>query len=117
MGAKTIKGITVEINGKATGLSKVLKEVSAESIRLNKELKQVNKALKLDPSNTTLLAEKQKILTESVAAARKELEQLENAQEDVTKQYQAGEIDRGAYLEFQMKLEAARANQQGQRCW
>lgn len=110
MGAKTIKGITVKIDGKATGLSKVLKEVSVESIRLNKELKQVNKALKLDPSNATLLAEKQKILTESVAAARKELEQLEKAQEQVEKQYASGEIDRGAYLEFQTKLEAARAN-------
>lgn len=110
MGAKTIKGITVEINGKATGLGKVLKETAAESAKLNKELKEVNKALKLDPSSTTLLAEKQNILAESIAAAKKELEQLESVQDQIEQQYASGEIDRGAYLEFQTKLEAARAN-------
>ena len=110
MGAKTIKGITVEINGKATGLGKVLEAAKKQSIGLNKELRQVNEALKFDPTNTTLLAEKQKILADSVRAAADELEVLESVQDQVAAQYAAGDIDRGAYLEFQRKLEAARAN-------
>lgn len=110
MGAKTVQGITVTINGNATGLGKVLKEAKAASMGLNKELKEVNKALKFNPSSTSLLAEKQKVLQEAVAAAKDEVKQLEAAQEDVERQYAAGDIDRGAYLEFRTKLEAARAN-------
>lgn len=70
MGVKTVQGITVTINGNATGLGKVLKEAKAASIGLNKELKEVNKALKFNPSSTSLLAEKQKVLQEAVEAAR-----------------------------------------------
>lgn len=110
MGAKTVQGITVTINGNATGLGKVLKEAQKASMGLNNELKQVNKALKFNPTSTTLLAEKQKVLADSVKAAKDEVKQLEAAQEDVERQYAAGDIDRGAYLEFREKLEAARAN-------
>ena len=110
MGAKTVQGITVTINGNATGLGKVLKEAKAASMGLNKELKEVNKALKFNPSSTSMLAEKQKVLQEAVAAAKDEVKQLEAAQEDVERQYAAGDIDRGAYLEFRTKLETARAN-------
>lgn len=108
MGAKTVKGITVEINGKATGLGEVLKEAASKSIKLNKELKAVNQALKLDPTNTILLAQKQSILADSVDAARKELEQLEDVQDQVEKQFANKEIDRGAYLEFQNRVLIAR---------
>ena len=107
-----IKGITVTINGDTTGLGKVLKAAQTQAIGLNKELKEVNKALKFNPSSVTLLAEKQAILVDSVQAAREELKALEAAQSDVEKMYAAGDIDRGAYLEFQRKLEAARANLQ-----
>lgn len=110
MGAKTVQGITVTINGNATGLGKVLEEAKAASMGLNKELKEVNKALRFNPSSTSLLAEKQKVLQEAVAAAKDEVKQLEAAQEDVERQYAADDIDRGAYLEFRTKLEAARAN-------
>lgn len=110
MGAKTIKGITVVINGNATGLGKALQAAEKYSIGLNKELKEVNKALRFNPSSTKLLAEKQKVLADAVKAAKDELKTLEDAQKDVTRQYEAGKIDRGAYLEFQNKLEAARAN-------
>lgn len=110
MAAKTIKGITVEINGKTTGLAKAMNEVKSKSIALNKELKEVNKALKLDPSSTTLLAQKQGILADAVKAAKDELKQLEDMQEKITVQYQAGEIDRGAYLQFCTDVEKAKKN-------
>lgn len=108
MAAKTLKGITVEINGKTTGLANALKDVTKTSTALSSNLKEINKALKLDPGNTELLNEKQKILSESVAAARKELETLEGVQKQVSDQYANGDIDRGAWLEYQNKLKKAK---------
>lgn len=108
MAAKTLKGITVEINGKTTGLANALKDVTKTSTALSSNLKEINKALKLDPGSTELLNEKQKILSESVAAARKELETLEGVQKQVWDQYANGDIDRGAWLEYQNKLQKAK---------
>mgnify|MGYP002770366955 CR=1 FL=1 len=108
MAAKTLKGITVEINGKTTGLANALKDVTKTSTALSSNLKEINKALKLDPGNTELLNEKQKILSESVVAARKELETLEGVQKQVWDQYANGDIDRGAWLEYQNKLQKAK---------
>lgn len=108
MAAKTLKGITVEINGKTTGLANALKDVTKTSTALSSNLKEIDKALKLDPGNTELLNEKQKILSESVAAARKELETLEGVQKQVSDQYANGDIDRGAWLEYQNKLQKAK---------
>ena len=105
-----IRGITVTINGDTTGLGKALDTVKKQSIGLNRELKSVNKALNFNPSSASLLTEKQKVLTDSVRAAREELKTLEAAQADVEKMYASGDIDRGAYLEFRRQLEAARAN-------
>lgn len=105
MAAKTIKGITVEINGNTTGLGKALEAVNKESREVQSNLTAVNKALKLDPSNTELLAEKQKILASSIDATKNKLKTLEDVQEQVKQQYADGKIDQGAYLEFQNELE------------
>ena len=113
MAAKTLKGITVEINGKTTGLANALKDVTKTSTALSSNLKEINKALKLDPGNTELLNEKQRILSESVAAARKELETLEGVQKQVSDQYANGDIDRGAWLEYQNKLQKAKQHLEG----
>lgn len=107
---QNIRGITVTINGDVKGLGKAMDAAKKQSIGLNKELREVNKALKLNPSSVTLLTEKQNILADSVKSAREELKALEAAQADVERMYAAGDIDRGAYLEFQRQLEAARAN-------
>ena len=107
---QNIRGITVTINGDVKGLGKALDAAKKQSIGLNKELREVNKALKLNPSSVSLLTEKQNILADSVKSAREELKALEAAQADVERMYAAGDIDRGAYLEFQRQLEAARAN-------
>ena len=54
-----IKGITVEIGGDTTGLQKALKQVESSIRKTQTALRDVNRLLKLDPSNTTLLAQKQ----------------------------------------------------------
>lgn len=104
MSAKTIKGITVEINGKTTGLGAALKEVDKQASGLNSNLKAVNKALQMDPTNTELLAEKQKILANSVEATKEKLETLKSVQDQISQQYKNGEIGQSAYLDFQKEL-------------
>lgn len=100
----TIKGITVKIGGDTTNLKEALKGVDGQARNLQGNLKAVDRALKLDPTNTELLAEKQKILAESVQAAKDKLETLESVQDQISQQYAAGDIDRGAYLDFQNEL-------------
>ena len=100
----TIKGITVKIGGDTTNLKEALKGVDGQARNLQGNLKAVDRALKLDPTNTELLTEKQKILAESVQAAKDKLETLESVQDQISQQYAAGDIDRGAYLDFQNEL-------------
>ena len=54
--ANRIKGITVEIGGDTTKLSKALKNVDSSIKSTQTQLRDVNKLLKLDPGNTELLA-------------------------------------------------------------
>lgn len=109
MAAKTIKGITIEIDGNTTGLGKALKAAESNATGLTTNLKKVNSALKLDPGNTELLTEKQKILADSVNATREKLEILKSVQDQIKQQYENGEIDQGAYLDFQKELETTQS--------
>ena len=57
--ASGIRGITVEINGNTKKLIDALKETGKETKDIKAELAQVDRLLKLDPSNTELLAQRQ----------------------------------------------------------
>ena len=78
--ASKIKGITIEIGGNTTKLESSLKDVNKAVYSANNELKELNKALKLDPKNTELLAQKQDILKKSISATTDKLNQLKEAQ-------------------------------------
>ena len=108
MPAKTIKGITVEIGGKTIGLVNALKDVSGECDKMESNLRAVNKALKLDPKNTDLVAEKQRILASDIQVTKGKLEQLQSVQDQIKAQYAAGDIDQGAYLGFQQEIAATK---------
>lgn len=60
--ASRIKGITVEIGGDTSGLEKALSAVNSSIKKTESQLRDVNNLLKLDPSNTVLLAQKQELL-------------------------------------------------------
>ena len=95
--AGKIKGITIEIGGDTTGLDKALKGTNAEIKRTQNELKDVNKALKLDPSNTELLEQKQRALADAVNATSEKLDMLKTAQEQAAEQLAKGEIGQEQY--------------------
>ena len=80
MASKNIKGITIKIGGETTELQKALKGVDQQVYSLNSDLKSLNQALKLDPKNTELLAQKQEVLGRNIAATKEKLETLKEAQ-------------------------------------
>ena len=79
--AGTIKGIIVEIGGDTSGLQKALRNVNTATSSLTKELRGINSLLKLDPSNTELLSQKQEVLAENIDQTSKKLEELRKIQE------------------------------------
>ena len=83
--ANRIKGITVEIGGDTTKLSKALESVNKNIKNTQSQLKDVEKLLKLDPTNTELLSQKQKLLAEAVSSTGDELETLKKASEEAAK--------------------------------
>ena len=74
--ANRIKGITVEIGGDTTGLDKALKSVNSSIKTTQSSLKDVNRLLKLDPKNTELLSQKQKLLKDAIGATKEKLDSL-----------------------------------------
>lgn len=92
-----IKGITIEIGGDTTGLDKALKGVNAQAKNTQNELKEVNKALKLDPGNTDLLEQKQRALADAVSATAEKLDILKEAQKQAAEQLAKGEIGQEQY--------------------
>ena len=104
MAKGSIKGITIQIGGDTTGLDKALKETNKKSRDLQSELREVDKALKLDPGNLTLVKQKQDLLSQSIKESSEKLKILKEAQSQVEAQYKRGEIDAGQYRAFQREL-------------
>ena len=78
--ADRIKGITIEIGGETTKLQAALKGVNSTINSTKSQLRDVEKLLKLDPTNTELLRQKQKLLGDQVKATSDKLEELKKAQ-------------------------------------
>lgn len=95
--AGNIKGITIEIGGDTTQLEKALKNVNSTSKDLNKQLREVNNSLKFNPGNSDLLAQKQRVLAESVDNTKKKLETLKTAQEQAKEALARGDIGQEKY--------------------
>ena len=74
MPSNRIKGITIEIGGDTTKLSKALSGVDKDLRNTQNSLKDVNKLLKLDPGNVELLRQKQGYLTDAIDQTKKKLD-------------------------------------------
>lgn len=104
----TLKGITVEIGGDTTKLGDAILKARKSASSLSGELRGVESLLKLDPTNTVLLAQKQDILAESIAGAKDKLKMLIAAQESMSKQLADGKISPEQYRDFEREIEATR---------
>lgn len=84
MASTKVRGITIELGADASGISKALSGVNKEIGSTQKQLKDVERLLKLDPTNTDLLRQKQELLSKSVSDTSDKLEALKKAQEQVS---------------------------------
>lgn len=102
--AGNIKGIKIEIGGDTQPLQNALKKVNSASIEVAKELKSIDKALKFDTGNVTLLAQKQEVLQKQVSTTKEKLETLRQAQAQVEAQFKSGDIGADQYRAFQREV-------------
>ena len=102
--AKSLKGITIDIGGNTEPLEKSLSSVNKTSRSLQVELRQVEKLLKLDPTNTELLVQKQNLLADSISSTSEKLDALKAAEAQVQAQFERGEIAEEQYREFQREI-------------
>jgi len=102
--AKKIKGITIEIDGNTTKLSDSLKTVNKNIYSVQSELREVDKLLKLDPGNTELIAQKQKLLSEAVENTSDKLKTLRDAKKQADSQFKNGDIGEDAFRELEREI-------------
>lgn len=81
--AGNIKGITIEFRGETTKLGKAMRTIKKESRSVDSELKKVNQALKFNPGNTELIAQKQSLLKQKIKSTEQALSELKNAQKQL----------------------------------
>ena len=94
---RNIKGLTVQIGGDTTGLQNALKNVNTQIRTTQSELRDINNLLKLDPTNTELLSQKQKALSDEINSTKEKLENLKTAEQQVQQQFAEGKISQEQY--------------------
>jgi len=104
MASKNIKGIKIEIGAETKGLDKALSDVNRQATSTAKELREVNNALKFNPGNTTLLAQKQKLLGDQISTTKDKLDRLKEAEKQVQAQFEKGDIGEEQYRAFQREI-------------
>lgn len=102
--AGRIEGITVEIGGDVTKLNESLRSVNKQINSTQSALKDVERLLKMDPSNTVLLEQKQQLLAQAVDETKNKLESLKAAEAQVQAQFQRGEASKEQYQGLQREI-------------
>lgn len=106
--AGNIKGIKIEIDGDTQPLQNALKNVNKAATDATQELRQIDKALKFDTGNVTLLTQKQEVLQKQVSNTKEKLETLRQAQSQVEQQFKSGNIGADQYRAFQREVETTK---------
>lgn len=99
-----IKGITIEIGGDTQGLDKALSGVNKNIRSTQTELKDVERLLKLDPSNTELMAQKHRMLAQAVEETKEKLTTLKEAAAQANDALARGEISQSQYDGLQREI-------------
>lgn len=113
MSSKRIKGITVEIGGDTTKLDKALESSNKTLSQTQKALKDVERLLKLDPGNTELLAQKQRLLAEAAQASADKLNILQEAASNADAALQRGKDYAAKYEPLKAQLDQVTASLRG----
>ena len=114
MAAGNVKGITILVGGDTVGLTKALSAVSKETNAIQRELKDVENKLKLDPKNVVMLAQKEELLGKAITENKTKLEALKNAEKQVSTDMKNGvEINQAQYRKLQREIVSTEQNLKG----
>jgi phage-related minor tail protein len=103
--ANNIKGITIEIGGDTEKLGKALGGVNKQVRNTQAELREVNKLLKMDPTNTEALTQKQNLLKDAISETKEKLDILKTAESQVQEQFKKGEVSEAQYRALKREVE------------
>lgn len=99
-----VKGITIEINGDTKGLSKALSGVNKDIKSTQTQLKDIEKLLKLDPHNVTLLGQKMETLGRQISSTKDKLSQLKSVSDEMEKGLKNGTVTAEQYDAWQREI-------------
>lgn len=99
--AGKIRGVTIEIGADTSQFQKALKGLNSSLRQSQNALKDVNKLLKLDPTNTQLIEQRYNNLQRAISTTEEKLETLKQAEKELT-----ASMENGGTEEQQKQLEA-----------
>lgn len=102
--ASKILGITIDIEGKTSGLTKSLQEANSSINKTTSALKDVDKALKLDPTNVELLAQKEELLNKQIEQTSNKLDIMRQVANDANDALARGDISQEQYASLTAEL-------------
>ena len=102
--ANKIIGITVDIEGKSSGLTKSLQEANSAINKTTSALKDVDKALQLDPTNVELMAQKEMLLNKQIEQTNEKLEIMQQVAQDANEALARGDISQEQYASLQAEI-------------
>lgn len=108
--SRRIRGITVEIGGDTTKLDKALSGSNKVLGETQKALKDVERLLKMDPGNTELLEQKQRLLAQAAQATAEKMETLRQAAEGADDALQRGQAFQARYQPLREELDQVTAS-------
>lgn len=111
--ASRIEGITVVIGGDVNGLDKALSGVNGQIRNTQSYLRDVERLLKLDPSNTELLQQKYRLLSQAVDDTKNKLKTLHMAEAEAKEQLKQGKISLEQYEGLQREIVATQQALEG----
>lgn len=100
----SIKGITIEFRGDTTSLGKALTEVNRELKSTESALREVDKALKLDPDNVELLAQREALLNLEIQRTEEKLQLQKRAAQEAAQALEQGAITQEEYARLTAQL-------------
>lgn len=102
--ANRILGITVDIEGKTSGLTQSLKEANSAINKTTTALRDVDKALELDPTNVELIAQKEALLAKQIEQTNDKLEIMKKVATDANDALARGDISEEQYASLTAEI-------------
>lgn len=98
------KSLEIEISGKSIKFIQAVKQAQSAAKSMHGEMSAVDKLMKKDPLNATLMKQKGQILNEQLNGTKKHLAELKANQEQVRAAFERGDIGADEYRRFQREI-------------